>query len=146
MTLNHCPGGCTIKLCRFLFSGKGEIYRFLNQGKFAIRIRQSFPYFTKKKIVASFLLLLKKGRFKMQLIDQFTRIFCHSIIFCLPRFGVCCLFLYSASGSTIMQNCSYIRNPSFPSSYTGTSSVTYTIQKCSSGKYWLLAVRLWTVQ
>ena len=56
---NHCPGGCTIKLCRFLFSGKGEIYRFLNQGKFVIsiiRIRQSFPYFTGKLFGANFLL------------------------------------------------------------------------------------------
>ena len=49
------------------------------------------------------------------------------------RFGVCCLFLYTASGSTIVQNCSYIRNPGFPSAYTGTSAISYTIQKCSSG-------------
>ena len=59
MTLNHCPGGCTIKLCRLMFSGKGEIYRFLNQGKFVIsiiRIRQSFPYFTRKLFEANLLL------------------------------------------------------------------------------------------
>ena len=51
----------------------------------------------------------------------------------MTRFGICCLFLFSTSGSTINQNCSYIRNPGFPSAFTATSSVTYTIQKCSTG-------------
>ena len=49
-------------------------------------------------------------------------------------FGVCCLFLVSASGSTVSQNCTYIRNPSFPNVYPATTSITYTIQKCTSGK------------
>jgi hypothetical protein len=49
------------------------------------------------------------------------------------RFGVCCLFLVSSSGSTISQNCTYIRNPSFPSVYGSTTAVSYTIQKCTSG-------------
>ncbi len=49
-------------------------------------------------------------------------------------FGVCCLFLYTASGSAIAQNCSYIQNPGFPSAYTGTNAISYTIQKCSTGR------------
>ena len=52
----------------------------------------------------------------------------------INRFGVCCLFLVSASGSTISQNCTYIRNPGFPTAYSSTSSVTYTISKCISGQ------------
>ena len=51
----------------------------------------------------------------------------------LIRFGVCCLFLVTASGSVITQNCTYIRNPGFPSAYSATSAVTYTINKCISG-------------
>ena len=49
------------------------------------------------------------------------------------RFGVCCVFIVSTSGGVVQQNCSYIQNPGYPSSYTGTSSVTYTIQKCNTG-------------
>ena len=49
------------------------------------------------------------------------------------RFGVCCLFLVSSSGGTINQNCTYIRNPNFPSVYGSTTAVSYTIQKCSNG-------------
>ncbi len=48
-------------------------------------------------------------------------------------FGVCCLFLVTSTGATINQNCTYIRNPNFPSVYSSTSSLTYTIHKCSSG-------------
>lgn len=51
---------------------------------------------------------------------------------CAAGFGVCCLFLISSSGSTINQNCSYIRNPSFPSVYSATSALTYTVSKCST--------------
>ena len=39
------------------------------------------------------------------------------------------------SGQPITQNCTYIRNPGFPSAYSGTSPVSYTINKCSSGMY-----------
>ena len=53
------------------------------------------------------------------------------------RFGVCCVFIVTDSGATINQNCTYIRNPGYPSPYTGSSGVSYTINKCSSGKYWL---------
>ena len=46
------------------------------------------------------------------------------------RFGVCCVFVYEASGSTISQNCSYIRNPNYPNAYTDTTSLQYNIVKC----------------
>ena len=49
----------------------------------------------------------------------------------LYRFGVCCVFVLSTSG-TVTQNCTYIQNPGYPSSYAG-SGLTYTVNKCSSG-------------
>ena len=52
----------------------------------------------------------------------------------LFSFGVCCVFIVSEAGRTINQNCTYIRNPGFPSSYGSTSGVSYTINKCSNGK------------
>ena len=60
-------------------------------------------------------------------------IVCPLLISFFLSFGVCCLFLVSASGSIINQNCTYIRNPGFPSVYSSTSALSYTIQKCSSG-------------
>ena len=45
----------------------------------------------------------------------------------------------STQFSTINQNCTYIQNPSFPSAYSDTASVTYTIQKCCAS---VCAVRL----
>ena len=50
------------------------------------------------------------------------------------RFGVCCVFLVADSGVAINQNCTYIRNPGFPSTYGGSSGVSHTINKCSDGK------------
>jgi len=49
---------------------------------------------------------------------------------CAAGFGVCCVFVYEASGSTISQNCSYIRNPNYPNAYTDTTSLQYNIVKC----------------
>ncbi len=57
------------------------------------------------------------------------------------RFGVCCLFLISATGTTINQNCTYLRNPGFPSAYSGTGSLSYTISKCSSGNLVICLVK-----
>ena len=57
------------------------------------------------------------------------------ISFYFQRFGVCCVFTVEESGQPITQNCTYIRNPGFPSAYSGTSPVSYTINKCSSGMY-----------
>ena len=61
----------------------------------------------------------------------------YSFVF-LHRFGVCCVFTVTESGQPITQNCTYIRNPGFPSAYSGTSPVSYTINKCSSGVYFQL--------
>ena len=47
-------------------------------------------------------------------------------------FGVCCLFIVTATSDTIDQNCTYIQNPSFPSVYSSQTALTYTINKCSS--------------
>ena len=44
------------------------------------------------------------------------------------------MFLVTATGATINQNCTYLRNPSFPSVYSATSSLSYTVNKCSTGK------------
>ena len=55
------------------------------------------------------------------------------------RFGVCCLFVVTSTSDTISQNSTYIQNPGFPSVYSETSSLTYTINKCSSD---VCAVRL----
>jgi len=51
---------------------------------------------------------------------------------CAAGFGVCCVFVYETSGSTISQNCSYIRNPNYPDAYTDTNSLAFNIVKCSS--------------
>lgn len=53
---------------------------------------------------------------------------------CAAGFGVCCVFLVSASGGTISQNCTYVQNPGFPSTYGDTAELTYTVYKCSAGK------------
>jgi hypothetical protein len=53
---------------------------------------------------------------------------------CAAGFGVCCVFIISATGGVITQNCTYIQNPNFPSTYSGSTAVSYTISKCSPGK------------
>ena len=50
------------------------------------------------------------------------------------RFGVCCVFMTSTCGASISVNCSYIKNPGFPSAFTSTSGCSYTINKCDSCK------------
>lgn len=50
---------------------------------------------------------------------------------CAAGFGVCCLFIVTATSTTINENCTYIQNPSFPSVYADTTSLTYTINKCA---------------
>ena len=47
-------------------------------------------------------------------------------------FGVCCVFQTSTCGSSVSQNCSYIKNPNHPSAYTSTSNCQFTIYKCDS--------------
>lgn len=51
---------------------------------------------------------------------------------CASGFGVCCIFLVSATGGTINQNCTYLRNPNFPTAYTASSALSYTVQKVAS--------------
>ena len=53
-------------------------------------------------------------------------------LFLLRRFGVCCLFLVSSTATAIDQNCTYIQNPGWPSSYSSTTSLMYRINKCSA--------------
>ena len=43
--------------------------------------------------------------------------------------------MVSACGSTISQNCSYIKNPGFPAALSDLSQCKYTIAKCDSCKY-----------
>ena len=64
---------------------------------------------------------------------------CICVFLLIFRFGVCCLFIVSSTSTTISENCTYIQNPSYPSVYSDTSSLTYTINKCSSS---VCAVRL----
>ena len=58
-------------------------------------------------------------------------VFYYLFISTIFRFGVCCLFIVTATSTTINENCTYIQNPSFPSVYADTTSLTYTINKCS---------------
>ena len=48
------------------------------------------------------------------------------------RFGVCCLFTTQSSG-TISENCTYLQNPGFPSAYTTSTTIQWTVTKCSTG-------------
>ena len=55
---------------------------------------------------------------------------------CAAGFGICCVFTLNGDDSTqtVNYNDTYIQNPDYPSTYGGTSSLTYTINKCSNGK------------
>ena len=58
------------------------------------------------------------------MLEDFYYHFLHPFI---PGFGVCCTFLVSTCGSTLDQNCTYIQNPSYPSSYSTSGSCSYSI-------------------
>ena len=60
-----------------------------------------------------------------------SKVFFHQCKFHFS-FGVCCLFIVTATSDTIDQNCTYIQNPSFPSVYSSQTALTYTINKCSN--------------
>jgi len=49
---------------------------------------------------------------------------------CAAAFGVCCIQRVSSCGGTVENNCTYIDNPSYPSTYTSTSSCSYTVKRC----------------
>ena len=49
------------------------------------------------------------------------------------------MFIISKTSSKTANNCSYIQNPGFPSVYSETSALTYTVEKCDPD---VCAVRL----
>ena len=52
-------------------------------------------------------------------------------------FGVCCLFILDGTGTTaISQNCTYVQNPGFPSAYSDTAAISFTVNRCSNGNSW----------
>lgn len=51
---------------------------------------------------------------------------------CAAGFGVCCTFASSTCGSTVTQNCTYIQNPSYPSTYATTGSCGFTVTPLST--------------
>jgi len=51
---------------------------------------------------------------------------------CASGFGVCCTFLVSTCGSTVSENCTYVQNPSYPSSYTTTGACDYSVTPLSA--------------
>lgn len=52
---------------------------------------------------------------------------------CASGFGVCCLFTVSTCGSDVSRNCTYIQNPSYPSTYSSTSTTcSYTFSRFAS--------------
>jgi len=46
---------------------------------------------------------------------------------CAAGFGVCCTFTISTCGNGVSQNCTYITNPSYPSTYTTTGTCTHSV-------------------
>ena len=57
---------------------------------------------------------------------------CDCMILYGNRFGVCCWFTLQNTGE-LSQNCTYVQNPGYPSAYTDTASLKYTIRRCSEG-------------
>merc|ERR1719278_1566463 len=51
---------------------------------------------------------------------------------CAAGFGVCCTFTLSSCGSSVSQNCTYIQNPSYPTSYTTTGTCAFSVTPLSS--------------
>jgi len=51
---------------------------------------------------------------------------------CASGFGVCCTYLVSACSSSISNNCTYVQNPSYPSSYTTAGDCAYNVKPISS--------------
>ena len=65
---------------------------------------------------------------------------CDCMILYGNRFGVCCWFTLQNTGE-LSQNCTYVQNPGYPSAYTDTASLKYTIRRCSEG-----LKRCWIIQ
>lgn len=49
---------------------------------------------------------------------------------CAAAFGVCCVISVSACGGSIVQNCTYIDNPGYPSTWSTTGDCTYSVKRC----------------
>ena len=65
---------------------------------------------------------------------------------CASGFGVCCLFVLSSTSKlTVKENNTYIQNPSFPSVYSETSALSYTINKCEDSKLNIYLVELFNL-
>jgi len=51
---------------------------------------------------------------------------------CAAGFGVCCIFTLSTCGTTATQNCTYIQNPSYPTTYSTSGNCIFTITPVSA--------------
>merc|ERR1712109_174671 len=51
---------------------------------------------------------------------------------CASGFGVCCTFTVSACPSSVTHNCTYITNPSYPTTYTTTGTCIFTVTPLST--------------
>jgi len=51
---------------------------------------------------------------------------------CAQGFGVCCVFILSNCASIVTQNCTYVRNPGFPSAIDNIETCKFTIHKSHS--------------
>jgi len=58
---------------------------------------------------------------------------------CAAGFGICCVFTLNGDESTqtVNYNDTYIQNPGFPTVYTDTSSLSYTVNKCQDDICWI---------
>jgi len=51
---------------------------------------------------------------------------------CAAGFGVCCTFTVSSCGSSVSHNCTYVQNPSYPTTYTTTGTCAFSVKPVSS--------------
>eukprot|EP00093_Oithona_nana_P006559 06559.XXX_116884_118935_1 [CDS] Oithona nana genome sequencing. len=57
---------------------------------------------------------------------------------CAAGFGVCCVFMYNDDDKTdVNYNDTYLQNPDYPSAYSETNSISYTINKVDKDICWL---------
>lgn len=48
---------------------------------------------------------------------------------CASGFGVCCVYTVSACSSSVTKNCTYIENPSYPTTYATAGTCAYTVTR-----------------
>jgi len=51
---------------------------------------------------------------------------------CAAGFGVCCTIVKNSCASQVTENCTYITNPSYPSTYTTTGQCLFTVTPLST--------------